>query len=48
MITTLRKMARYQLEAMSYCIGSRELETQKQIDTPAEKKAPDVWKISIQ
>lgn len=41
MITTLRKMARYQLEAMSRCIGSRELEA-------PDRPTGQVWEISIQ
>jgi hypothetical protein len=50
MITTLRKMARYQLEAMSYCIGSREPESQTPVHAPAGTPAPaeDMWQISIQ
>jgi hypothetical protein len=39
MITTLRKMARYQLDAMSHCIGSRDIES---------RPAAQVWEISIE
>ena len=40
-ITTLRKMARFQLETMSHCVGSRELE-------PSSIPTGEVWEISIQ
>jgi len=39
MITVLRKMARYQLEAMAHCIGSRDVES----SPPAQ-----VWEISFE
>jgi hypothetical protein len=40
-ITLLRRTARYQLEAMSNCVGSREPEMQ-------ERPAEQVWQFSIQ
>ncbi|HEX4078273.1 MAG TPA: hypothetical protein VHX61_05290 [Rhizomicrobium sp.] len=39
MITTLRKMARFQLEAMAHCVGSRDIES---------GPAAQTWNISIQ
>lgn len=51
-IETLRRTARYQLEAISHCVGSREVE---QDQLQAEQSAPadaapaeQVWQISIQ
>lgn len=41
MIAMLRKMVRFQLEAMTYCVGSRQLE---QLAEPTK----DVWSLSIQ
>jgi hypothetical protein len=51
MITTLRKVARYQLEAMSHCIGSREPEMPDAPAGPAPGQthpAAQNWQISIQ
>jgi hypothetical protein len=59
MISTLRKVARYQLESMSYCIGSRELDAQmpgrksdcglgSQEGNVGSPPNEQIWEISIQ
>jgi hypothetical protein len=50
MIATLRKVARYQLECMSHCVGSREpsSDTQTSKHDVAEHPAQQLWDITIQ
>ena len=49
MITILRRMARYQLEAMTYCIGSREPGAAAGATSPKVENPPveQQWQISI-
>ena len=54
MVSTLARTARYQLEAMSHCIGSRELEVDAQLAADGDSSAAaavagnELWQISIQ